>query len=195
MRWYRVIQRDCHKWKCYQMILNWGFIDFWGIFRFHILGGLLFKATSNQNRHFWLLWPIFCVTLYFKAIFQIFCKTQICLTIFLRGTSFVGQSQLIFVWPNLCRQVSLFADRTLGNFPFWGAHLQKSLKSSLAGRKGPTEQPNKHFPEKQKHSKFSQYMRVKYSHRIGSAWGYCRRCLIEQLISGPKNDHVGKIGS
>ena len=26
-------------------------------------------------------------------------------------------------------------------------------------------------------------------------WGYCRRCLTEQLISGPKKDHVGKIGS
>ena len=32
----------------------------------------------------------------------------------------------------------------------------KSLKSSLAGRKQPTEQPNGHFPEKQKHWKFSQ---------------------------------------
>ena len=26
-------------------------------------------------------------------------------------------------------------------------------------------------------------------------WGYRRRCLIEQQISGPKKDHVGKIGS
>ena len=52
---YRVIQRDCHKWKCYLITLNLVFIDFWGISRFHILDGLLFKPTLNQNRHFWLL--------------------------------------------------------------------------------------------------------------------------------------------
>ena len=72
--WYRVIQRDCHKWKCYQITLNWVFIDFWGIFRFHILGGLLFKATLDPNRHYWLLWPIFWCPIVFEAILLIFSK-------------------------------------------------------------------------------------------------------------------------
>ena len=54
-----MIQRDCHKWKCYLITLNLVFIDFWDISRLHILGGLLFKPTLNQNRHFWLLGPNF----------------------------------------------------------------------------------------------------------------------------------------
>ena len=65
----------------------------------------------------------------------------------------------------------------------------KNFKSSLAGRKWPSEQPNGHFPEKQKCSKFTQDMGVICYHRIGSAWtqkwGYIRCCLKEQLISGP----------
>ena len=71
---YRVIQRDCHKWKCYQITLNQDFIDFWGIFRFHILGGLLFKATLNQSRHFWFLWPNFSYMIFFRPWNQLFCQ-------------------------------------------------------------------------------------------------------------------------
>ena len=150
---YRVIQRDCHKWKCYQITLNQDFIDFWGIFRFHILGGLLFKATLDPNRHFWLLWPIFWCPIVFEGYFvDFFQKHKFgSFTVFLYGSSNVGQSQLIFVWPKWFRQVSFFTKRTLGYFPFCGAHLQKSLRSSLAGRKRPTEQPNGYFPEKEKH--------------------------------------------
>ena len=153
MGWYRVIQRDCHKWKCYQITLNQDFIDFWGIFRFHILGGLLFKATLDPNRHFWLLWPIFWCPIVFEGYFvDFFQKHKFgSFTVFLYGSSNVGQSQLIFVWPKWFRQVSFFTKRTLGYFPFCGAHLQKSLRSSLAGRKRPTEQPNGYFPEKEKH--------------------------------------------
>ena len=165
---YRVIQRDCHKWKCYQITLNQDFIDFWGIFRFHILGDSLFKATLDPNRHFWLLWPIFWCPIVFEGYFvDFFQKHKFgSFTVFLYGSSNVGQSQLIFVWPNWCRQVSLFADRTLGNFPFWGAHLQKGLKSNLSGRKQSTEQLNGHFPEKQRHSKICQDTGVICSHRI-----------------------------
>ena len=74
---YRVIQRDCHKWKCYLITLNLVFIDFWGISRFNILGGLLFKPTLKQNRHFWLLGPNF-----FHMVFlgpEITCSFRQCL--------------------------------------------------------------------------------------------------------------------
>ena len=136
---YRVIQRDCHKWKCYYITLNWGFIDFWGIFRFHILGGLLFKATLDPNRHFWLLWPIFWCPIVFEGYFvDFFQKHKFgSFTVFLYGSSNVGQSQLIFVWPKWCRQVSFFTKRTLGYFPFCGAHLQKASDPALQAENGP----------------------------------------------------------
>ena len=41
-----------------------------------------------------------------------------------------------------------------------------SLKSSLSGRKRPTEQLNEHFPEKPRHSKFCQDTGVICSHRF-----------------------------
>ena len=89
---YRVIQRDCHKWKCYQITLNWVFIDFWGIFRFHILGGLLFKATLNQSRHFWFLWPNFSYMIFFRPWNQLFCQATPTIPPFFgsRQTQFCG---------------------------------------------------------------------------------------------------------
>ena len=109
-----------------------------------------------------------CVPLNLKAIFKKkSAKLKIGdLSIFLYETLYIGPSKLIFVWPRWCRQVSLFADRNLGHFPFWGAHLQKGLKSSLSGRKQSTEQLNGHFPEKQRHSKICQDTGVICSHRI-----------------------------
>ena len=131
------------------------FIDFWGISRFNILGGLRFKVTLYQNRYFWLKSPFFRCPIKFKG--QNSAKLKIVnLSIFLNVTPYVGPLKLIFVWHRWCRQVWLFADRNLGHFPFWGAHLQKGLKSSLSGRKQSTEQFNGHFPEKQNHSNFSQ---------------------------------------
>ena len=134
-----MIQRDCHKWKCYLITLNLVFIDFWGIFRFHILGGLLFKATLDPNRHFWLLWPIFWCPIVFEGYFvNFFQKHKFgSFTIFLYGSSNVGQSQLIFVWPKLCHQVSFFTKRPLGYFPFWGAHLQKASDPALQAENVP----------------------------------------------------------
>ena len=154
-----MIQRDCHKWKCYQITLNWVFIDFWGSFRFHILGGLLFKATLNQNKHFGCYGQIFWCPIVFEGhFFKFLAKHTFCsLIIFLYGNSYVGQSQLFFMWPKWCCQVSLFSDRTLGYFPFWGAHLQKNLKSSLAGRKQPTEQRMVTF---QKSRSIQSFLRV-----------------------------------
>ena len=144
------------------------FIDFWGISRFNILGGLRFKVTLYQNRYFWLKSPIFRCPVNLKAIFKKNrqnTKLAIYPYFFMRPCILVHQN-LIFVWPRWCRQVSLFADRNLGHFPFWGAHLQKGLKSSLSGRKQSTEQLNGHFPEKQRHSKICQDTGVICSHRI-----------------------------
>ena len=89
---YRVIQRDCHKWKCYQITLNQDFIDFWGILRFHILGGLLFKATLNQSRHFWFLWPNFSYMIFFRPWNQLFCQATPTIPPFFgsRQTQFCG---------------------------------------------------------------------------------------------------------
>ena len=52
------------------------FIDFWGISRFNILGGLRFKVTLYQNRYFWLKSPIFQCPVNLKAIFKKIGKTQ-----------------------------------------------------------------------------------------------------------------------
>ena len=65
------------------------------------------------------IWRLFCRFFFQKHNFGSF-------TIFLYGSSNVGQSQLIFVWPKWCRQVSFFTKRTLGYFHLWGAHLQKT---------------------------------------------------------------------
>ena len=45
------------------------FIDFWGISRFNILGGLRFKVTLYQNRYFWLKSPIFRCPVKFEGHF------------------------------------------------------------------------------------------------------------------------------
>ena len=91
-----------------------------------------------------------------RPILNKFGKTQNWQFIYISLCDLVCPSKLIFVWPRWCRQVSLFADINLGHFPFWGAHLQKGLKSSLSGRRQSTEQMNGHFPEKQRHSKICQ---------------------------------------
>ena len=77
-----MIQRDCHKWKCYLITVNLVFIDFWGISRFHILDGLLFKPTLNQNRHFWLLCPNFFHRAFFRPRNHLFFQTTPILTQF-----------------------------------------------------------------------------------------------------------------
>ena len=113
-------------------------------------------------------------------------------------TLYVGPSKLNFVWPRWCRQVTLFADWNLGHFPFWGAHLQKGLKSNLSGRKQSTEQLNGHFPEKQRHSKICQDTGVICSHRIcdfrDQKMGLIKNCVKEQVISGPKKTMWKKLG-
>ena len=66
------------------------FIDFWGIFRFNILGGLRFKVTLYQNRCFRLISPIFGVPLNLKAIFKRF-----------RQNSKLAIYPYFFMWPRM----------------------------------------------------------------------------------------------
>ena len=122
-------------------------------------------------------------------------------TVFLYGSSNVGQSQLIFVWPKWFRQVSFFTKRTLGYFPFCGAHLQKGLDPALQAENGPLSSRMGTFQRRRSIKVLSGYgcelwyVPTELGLPGPKKWGYCRRCLTEQLISGPKKDHVGKIGS
>ena len=106
---YRVIQRDCHKWKCYLITLNLVFIDFWDISRLHILGGLLFKPTLNQNRHFWLLGPNF-----FHMVFlgpEITCSfTQFLLTPFFGPGSHKFCGNISHPYPGKSLNASAFLE-------------------------------------------------------------------------------------
>ena len=198
---YRVIQRDCHKWKCYKITLNRVFIDFWGIFRFHILGGLLFKATLYHNRNFWFLWPIcWCPIVFEGHFFNFLTKHKFSsLTIFLFWTSYVGQSQLFFMWPKWCRQVLLFADRSLGYFPFLGAHLPKILNPALQAENSLLSSRMGSFQESRSVQSLLRiwvwYVPTELGLPGPKKSGYIRRCLKEQLVSGHKKDHVWKIGS
>ena len=116
--------------------MNCVFIAFWGIFRFHILGGLLFKATLDPNGHFWLLWPIFWCPIVFEGFLLIFFpKTQI------------WQLYHISLWNLLCWSISVDFHVTQmmwlifvvcgQNFPFCGAHRQKASDPALQAENGP----------------------------------------------------------
>ena len=166
---YRVIQRDCHKWKCYYITLNWGFIDFWGIFRFHILG--FSKPHWIQIGIFGCYGQFFGVPLYLKAILLIFSKNTnlVVLPYFFMGPLMLVNLSWFLCDPNDAAKFRSSRRELWGTFP---SVVPISKKPQIQ----PCRQKTAHWAAEWALSregealKFYQDMGVICSHRIGSAW-------------------------
>ena len=184
---YRVIQRDCHKWKCYLITVNLVFIDFWGISRFNYY-------IFGWNRQF------FGVPLNLKAIFKRF-----------RQNSKLATYPYFFMWPRkLVHQNWFLCDsddapkfrcsRTeiWGTFPSEVPISKKASNPACQAENSPLSSWMGTFQKSRGIQRFARiwvwYVPTELGLPGPKKWRYCRRCLKEQLISGPKKDHVGKIG-
>ena len=121
---------------CYSITLNHCFIDFWSIFRTHILA--VSKPQWIRIESLAQIGNFFDVLFNLWSIFPFLAEHKIDrFSVFPSRTHSVGQSEQFVVWPGWFHIILLFTNGNLGMFPFKVPIPQKTQKTARRGAKLP----------------------------------------------------------